>query len=180
VLIRAWIAEGCPAGTAVLGMFEKWSRMMGGILDVAGIPGFLQNRLETYTEADAEGVAWRTFVESWWAAYSGKLVSVAALLPCAGELDLGDGHERSRRIRLGKRLASMRNRRFSGLVILDAGTRQGSRMWQLLQVGGSGGSGGCSSHPSAEPVEQSQGKEGVGNTPPTPTTSTQEEIEIEL
>src|SRR5262249_47672497 len=66
VLIRAWIAEACPAGAANLGMFESWSRVMGGILEVTGIPGFLANRKATFLEDDPEGVALKSFVEVWW------------------------------------------------------------------------------------------------------------------
>src|SRR5207244_824979 len=41
VLTRAWIAKRRPQGDLVLASFESWSRVMGGILQVAGIPGFL-------------------------------------------------------------------------------------------------------------------------------------------
>src|SRR6516164_6851097 len=40
-LARAWIAAGRPAGTEVLGMFEAWTDVIGGILGVAGVPGLL-------------------------------------------------------------------------------------------------------------------------------------------
>ena len=44
-LIQAWIAKGKPMGTEnILAGFESWSRVMGGVLKVAGIGGFNANR----------------------------------------------------------------------------------------------------------------------------------------
>jgi hypothetical protein len=45
-LIQAWIAAGKPAGIEILASYEPWSQVMGGILSVAGIEGFLENRGE--------------------------------------------------------------------------------------------------------------------------------------
>ena len=45
-LIQAWVAAGRPAGAAILASYEAWSQTMGGILTVAGIEGFLENRDE--------------------------------------------------------------------------------------------------------------------------------------
>jgi putative DNA primase/helicase len=139
VLTRAWVAEGCPAGTEVLGMFESWSSVMGGILDTAGIPGFLGNLAGIYEESDSEGAAWRAFVEAWWSRQADRPVRTSELLPEAQELDLGTGDENSRRIRLGKHLARMKDRQFSGFTILSAGRRQGSQLWKLQRAGGDGG-----------------------------------------
>jgi hypothetical protein len=46
VLIRAWHVAGRPAGPDNFGSFEKWSRMVGGIVANAGVPGFLDGRRE--------------------------------------------------------------------------------------------------------------------------------------
>jgi hypothetical protein len=40
ILIRNWFACGRPAGTRTLGSFESWARVIGGILECAGIAGF--------------------------------------------------------------------------------------------------------------------------------------------
>ncbi|HCP80617.1 MAG TPA: hypothetical protein DIT67_03170, partial [Octadecabacter sp.] len=45
VLVQNWIAKGCPAWKGqALGGFENHARVVGGILDAAGIHGFMQNR----------------------------------------------------------------------------------------------------------------------------------------
>ncbi|MGH6813689.1 MAG: hypothetical protein ACREDM_15565 [Methylocella sp.] len=54
-LCRAWVAAGMPRGSAIVGSFESWAAVIGGILAVAEVPGFLGNVDETIEAADAEG-----------------------------------------------------------------------------------------------------------------------------
>ena len=51
-LVQAWIAAGKPAGQQSLGSYESWAEVVGGIQEVAGIPGFLGNLDKVYGEAD--------------------------------------------------------------------------------------------------------------------------------
>ncbi len=55
VLVQAWIAAGRPRCSARLGSFESWAAVLGGILQVAGVPGFLGNTDDFYESSDAEG-----------------------------------------------------------------------------------------------------------------------------
>ena len=41
-------------------------RSVGGVLEVAGIEGFLGNLDEMMEASDSEGAAWRRFVAAWW------------------------------------------------------------------------------------------------------------------
>jgi hypothetical protein len=144
-LTRAWLAAGRPEGKTSLGMFERWAKVMGGILDVAGIPGFLGNLPEFYERSDAEGGTWRAFVASWWDEHKDKEITVAnsKLLALADEagLDLGD-KEQGRRIRLGKLLATQRDRTFAvtlsteeklSLRIDQPGIEHKTKTWRLQQ-----------------------------------------------
>jgi hypothetical protein len=70
VIIRAWFAAGAPEwkipkGAAVIGSYERWCRVLGGILDVIGVNGFLQNREKTRGRADQIEGEWRRFMEAW-------------------------------------------------------------------------------------------------------------------
>ena len=47
-LVRAWFAHGRPDGTVTKGSYEQWARVLGGILDIAGIPGLLTNEAALY------------------------------------------------------------------------------------------------------------------------------------
>src|SRR5262249_40590121 len=114
-MVQAWIAAGRPDGRRTLGMFERWAKVMGGILDVADLPGFLGNLADFYEKSDAEGAAWRAFVALWWTNYGGKAVTVGSLWSFATDagLELGDKTEQSQKIRLGKQLKDMRDRTFT-------------------------------------------------------------------
>lgn len=65
ILVQAWIAKGRPPSDKVLGTFEAWARTIGGILDVAGIAGFLEDRNLIHEDLDAESQEWREFVAAW-------------------------------------------------------------------------------------------------------------------
>ena len=46
-------------------MYERWAEVIGGMLDVARVPGFLENLEDFYDAADVEGDAVRWFIENW-------------------------------------------------------------------------------------------------------------------
>ena len=80
---------------------------MGGVLEVAGIPGFLGNLNELYEAADTDGQMWREFTGAWWEAYHEEAKKVAELNQFCEERDLmlgvrGDGSARSQQTRLGQ------------------------------------------------------------------------------
>ena len=59
-------APGRPAPPGkVLGMFESWVRVIGGILMVAEIRGFLDSIEDLYAEADLESGEQREFFPAW-------------------------------------------------------------------------------------------------------------------
>jgi len=119
-------------------MFEQWSRIMGGILAVAGIDGFLTNVENFYDESDVEGEAWRALVARWWDQYQSNEVGVSDLYRLIADdpidLNLGDGTERSQKTRLGKQLAEVRDRQIGDFRIVRAGTKKGAQLWQLKEV----------------------------------------------
>jgi putative DNA primase/helicase len=122
VLGQAWIVAGRPRHPALLGSFEDWSALMGGMLAVAGIPGFLGNLEELYQEADVEGEMWREFVGAWWEAHGEQPKRPAELLDLCLRHELmlpvlGDGSPRSQQTRLGGALRGARDRVFRGVRI---------------------------------------------------------------
>jgi putative DNA primase/helicase len=68
-LVRAWLVDGRPEDNEAptFGSFEDWAAVIGGILKVAGINGFLGNVQSIYDQADEEGAAIRSFLSAWWA-----------------------------------------------------------------------------------------------------------------
>ena len=63
-LARAWFVAGRPEPRLTpVGGFEDWSVIVGGILQHAGIEGFLDNSNELYEQADIESIQWEAFLK---------------------------------------------------------------------------------------------------------------------
>jgi hypothetical protein len=89
-LAKAWIVAGCPEpkGIKLLGGFEEYSSVIGGILQIVGIKGFLGNADEFYESSDSEGAELRLFVSKWWESFEGKPVGVSELFDLINESDI--------------------------------------------------------------------------------------------
>jgi hypothetical protein len=65
IIARNWFAVGKPeAQTPIIGMFEPWSSTLGGVLEAAGIHGFLGNLNELYEQSADLGGAWYAFLSA--------------------------------------------------------------------------------------------------------------------
>ena len=142
-LIRAWIAGGKPLHATRLGSFESWSGVMGGVLKIADIPGFLGNLNELYEAADTDGQMWREFTGAWWEAHREESKRVADLNQFCEERDLmgdvrGDGLPRSQQTRLGRALSAKRDRVFNGLTVkrISQGERKHGVLYALATADG--------------------------------------------
>ena len=127
-LIRAYFSlsgDKRPRGRS-LGSYEAWSDLLGGILEVAGVPGFL-GHLDDPAEIVVEGGSgtgeeWGELISKWWAHYGPDPTSAATLATLAKRLDLleglrGTGSRKSQETRLGSALKRLRGRVFSGLRV---------------------------------------------------------------
>ena len=135
-LLRAWVAAGRPEGSESLGSYERWSAIMGGVLSVAGVEGFMLNRARFYSRADRESATWLGFIEAWWERFRDEPVGVRELWAVVDAIevpfDLGRGSERAQKTRLGTSLARTVDRRFvigqrSLKVEAVAGKKNGAR-----------------------------------------------------
>jgi hypothetical protein len=114
-LIQAWIAAGRRPSSAVFGSFEHWAGVIGGILEHAEIPGFLENQADMYEAADPATGDWRAFAVLWWDTYGPDHCTVTQLRELADNANLipsvlGDKSEKSQATRLGRALVDMRGR----------------------------------------------------------------------
>jgi hypothetical protein len=141
-LARAWFVAGCPKSRSpTLGSFEDWCRITGGILEFAGVPGFLDNLDEMYKQADPPTASWEAFLLELHLRMpkSGfKGAEVVARLRDDPDLrttlpkDLGDlDPVGSFQRKLGKALLKRVGRRYgeSGVHLERIGTRQGAVVW---------------------------------------------------
>ncbi len=132
-LIQAWVAAGRPNGKRTLGGFEESSDVFGGILDVIGVSGFLQNSEKYRKEADAEAPL-RAFIKKWFEKHGTSTVTVKnQLLELVGDLDLGTEPANSGRV-LGKLLQKHVNRRFGNVILRAESHKNKVRQWKLESV----------------------------------------------
>jgi predicted 3-demethylubiquinone-9 3-methyltransferase (glyoxalase superfamily) len=142
-LVQAWIAAGQPLHPVPLGSFEAWSAILGGVLGVAQIPGFLGNLDELYETADTDGQMWREFTGAWWDVFHGEPQKASDLNRLCEERDLmlnarGDGSPRSQQTRLGKALGNKRDRVFDSLAVkrVILSKHKGAVLYALTPVNG--------------------------------------------
>lgn len=147
-LARGWIVAGRPEPEcATLGMFEGWTRVIGGILAHAAIPGFLTNLSQFYDESDTEGAEIRVFLSAWWERKEAGQISVADLFPIAtapnSMLDLQSKTEQGQKVRLGRLLHALKDRHYQlddnlSVCVRAAGSRNKSIIWRLdgFQING--------------------------------------------
>jgi hypothetical protein len=139
VLVKAWLAASRPEHPVRLGSFERWSSTIGGIIQNAGILGFLESLDELYDASDVEGQDWRAFVTAWWQAFRSAPKKVAELNELCERENLmlavrGDRTEKSQQIRLGQALNSHRDQVYLRYRILAATTprqHRGTAMYTL-------------------------------------------------
>ena len=116
-LVRAWIGEGRPKGDEVMGSFESWTEVVGGILKAVGIAGFLNDRDQTYALADSRALEWKAFIYAWHNSYRSQTVAMDKLFDLAKEhkllVEVRSGrNEQGARVAMGQALANIRDRRY--------------------------------------------------------------------
>lgn len=79
-LCRWWVDRGRPAGRARMGSYESFAAVVGGILDAAGIRGFLANVSALRDRADTERAALGALCNEWfeWAQRERRTLGVTA------------------------------------------------------------------------------------------------------
>ncbi|WP_409074609.1 DUF3854 domain-containing protein [Micromonospora chalcea] len=141
VLVRAWFAAGQPAPSRRLsfGSFTEWERMVGGIIDHAGVPGFLGNLKAWRDEASTDKqfviahLAWlhETFGE---AEFRTAEVRTKALTDPAGHhalLGLEDPSDKKYTVELGKAYGRLKEQDHGGYRLLKRGGHAKTVFWTV-------------------------------------------------
>ncbi|MCC7495821.1 MAG: toprim domain-containing protein, partial [Fimbriimonadaceae bacterium] len=173
-LCRAWIAAGRPRGARSLGSFEGWCHTLGGILEVAGVSGFLGNLDEVLEASDTEGNTWRSLIQLWWDRFGSAEVSVSDLTGFAqtaeASLPITAKTDHALKVSLGVAFRKLRDRAFrtsERLVHLrSCGIVHNSQRWRLEpapEIVSEGGLGGVRGDSATEsPIPQTRGMAQVG------------------
>jgi len=77
-IARYWFLQGRPTPKTVrpLGSFEAWCATIGGMLETAGIEGFLKNTDTMFEQADSEAAQWESFLLTLLDLFDGQLFRV--------------------------------------------------------------------------------------------------------
>lgn len=153
-MIRAWVVAGKPAPhTPTLGSFENWSYTVGGILQHAGVNGFLENLHQVLEDADPElreAEAWFKFLADH---FGGRPFSTSEvynyLREASGQnrkaLDFVPNdlqevvkHDGKFQMKLGWMFRKHTARPLGpdGLRILKTGARRGANLWRFATGSG--------------------------------------------
>ena len=137
-LVNKWMADGRPAFTARKHRFALWSRIVGGILESAQIPGFLENLAASRATLAPDVEAWRAFVLEWFEVHGTAPITAKNLLKvaldCEGMADL-IGEKEGQSKRLGEFLGKRRDQVFANFKICKQSqrTKEGV-LWFLLPL----------------------------------------------
>jgi len=82
-IVKAWLDAGKPMADIAFGDYRGWAQTMGGMLQVAGVPGFLNNATDRFDAAAGELDELRAFVLRWWDIHADRPVKVSDLLEVA-------------------------------------------------------------------------------------------------
>ncbi len=128
-LCQHWIAAGCPRANLPFGRFESYAQTMGGILESAGVEGFLANR-PLVIQRNADANRWSVLVGSWASAHGTAPVSASDLwtlvisepdLSVAFASVLGEGKQLSQKQKLGNALRAQTGQIWGDWRVVSAG-----------------------------------------------------------
>lgn len=134
-LVQSWLLYGRPKppqDTPLLGSFESYRAVLGGILHHVEISGFLENRARLQAFSDPDTDSWRHFVTLWRLRFPDQAVKSSDLIGLAeeAEIHLRGNTEKAKVGSLGSQLGQRRQRSFGGYRI-ESGSGYEKRMWRL-------------------------------------------------
>jgi len=150
-VIRSWYVAGKPKpeNIPVMGSFIEWSEAVGGVLENAGIDGFLQNQEALRLFQDDESLQWQAFFDAWYETFGESHISTVEIcsqimldntemsktLPdiLLAAKERGEG---SLKRSMGRRLSRMSGKIFSGRKLHF--TQDSHRKTKLWMLSGSG------------------------------------------
>ena len=150
-LINGWMQAGRPNYHGkLLGSYERWNALIGGLLQHIGIDGFLGNHAELMESGTSDHAPLAAFIAEWFKQYgqteteSGKLFKIASYPDDDREnptewlnilsAQLGSGKQQSRTVKLGNLLKKYKDRVINGCKIQQCTLSGGSPRWRLLKI----------------------------------------------
>jgi hypothetical protein len=132
-ICRAWIAAGMPRGRggSAMGSYEAWEGVMAGILETAGILGFLDNS-DAADDADADLDDLGALLADWHACFGTSELTAREVIE---DKRLAHHFGNRKPQGLGMMLAERRDRIARGLVLRRVKPRGESARWHVDVAG---------------------------------------------
>lgn len=145
-LVRAWFAQGQPRPKrgVQFGSFEVWERIVGGIIEVAGLTGFLDNLKVWRSESDFDTQYWaghlgwlrRTFGEEPFRTAEVKARAMADPSSYLAPPKLDDPTDKAYGKFLGEAYSRLRGRRYGDFWVERFGGAHGHvSVWRVFESG---------------------------------------------
>lgn len=173
VLVRNWFALGKPDPTTSVGFgsFERWQAVVGGILEAAGVVGFLDGRKEWASDSDYSRGLWGAHLEDLFEHYGSSRFTAGEVarecrLKTIEHLPEGFTVDNVEAQELGRYYSRKRDNRLNGLVLRryrPAGeTNRSVRWWVETDAPAGGSSSGMSASDPETPDTWVRGSRGSG------------------
>lgn len=129
-IIRGWFAAGQPEAPDIVrfGSFERWERLIGGILHFAGVRGFLGNLDAWRLEADFDTAYWAAHLGELWVHFGEEPFTVSEVVAALRDDDIREAPPRLTEVggrgyprELGQAYSRVRDRWFREFRIVRAG-----------------------------------------------------------
>ncbi len=136
VIVQWWVQQGSPLGQpGRIGSYESWDSVIGGLLQTAGVSGFLDNLSDLDTGEDPERDELAEFLSAWSVAYGDQELTALELVE-DGQLR---GHvephvSQWNQNSVGAYLRARRDRIAAGLKLIQVPRRGQANTWRIEKV----------------------------------------------
>lgn len=144
-LVEEWLSELSPSGSKRKGTYERWAAIIGGILEVAGVTGFLDNEDKLKELAVEDDGEWKAFVAAWAEEFGSAPVTSKELAELAKTGNYLENllsrakDEKSSVMVVGRAVKKRIDRVFESFQITKSTMQRGENRFKLETSGGHGG-----------------------------------------
>ena len=136
---RAWLAAGRPRADVAMGSFERWARVIGGVLNVAGVEGFLSDTEDWLDHSDPDDDGWGSHLHHLADLFGARFFTVAEVVDLVqkGRVELPPGKrdpDRSLAKIIGNAYRSNRGRWIAGHRLVASEKKNspsGGKTWKV-------------------------------------------------
>lgn len=137
-LVAGWVAAGAPRRNVRMGGYSEWTSAMAGLLDWAGIPGFMADRAETSIDLDEEAGEWHALLSTWYRIYGGTPKATKEVLMHADvsdEVPLTNRNEKPVPRQFGQWLNARMGRYYGPYrLVRHPGPANGGALWSVSSL----------------------------------------------